>query len=219
MYRRGFYFNFIGLGVVCVHFISILCSSHHPTRTPFQAEQTALTVCVRVRQSAAGHAVEQPCTYSKVFGVQPHGIESCEFTRHVGTGHRIAEQPAGCVVRVMVGQMAAGGGVVFGGSVTMLVVTTVLLVLVDVDVVVLVLVLRVGRPGRRRLDVEDVDVEVGSTGQGWFSVANSAWQPAYGQSTPHGAMRVAVGTFAGHPHGFWIVEKNVQSEEPHLLVH
>lgn len=139
-------------------------------------------------------------------GVQPHGIDSCELTMQLGTGHRSAEQPAGCVVRVTVGQ--TGAGVVLGGSVTMLVVTTVLLVVL-VDDVVVVLVLRVGRPGRRRLDVDDVEVEVGSTGQGWFRVANSAWQPAYGQSTPHGAIRVAVGTLAGHPHGFWIVEKNV----------
>ncbi len=64
-------------------------------------------------------------------GSQPHGTTKLDDTRHVGTGHRMAGQSAGLVVRVILGQ-GSGVLVVLGGSVMTLVTTPVGVVLVDV---------------------------------------------------------------------------------------
>lgn len=148
-------------------------------------------------------------------GSHPHGTTRLLCTRHVGTGHRIAGQSAGLVVRVTLGHGTEAVLVVLGGSVTTLVTTPVGVVLVlvvvrrtvvdDVDVV---------RVQRRVVDV----VVDGMVGHGRGAVRNSMPQPWYGHSASHGAMSVAVGRAEGQLHGFWIVVWNVQSEKAHVLL-
>ncbi|KAJ9155367.1 hypothetical protein NKR23_g1557 [Pleurostoma richardsiae] len=199
-------------------------------------------VCVLVRQPS-GHSVSHPETYSSVFGpAQPHGTDSALCTMHVGTGHRTTGQSAGRVVRVTVGQAAGVALLVLvlvlvlrGGSVTTLVTTTgfeLVLLVVEVVELVVLLVVRGGgggglQVGRLRLDVEVDDdvvvveevVDVGVTGHGRARVRNCTAQPLYGQSPPHGAMSVAVGTAAGQPQAFWIVEMKVQSALAQAVLH
>ena len=80
----------------------------------------------------SGHTDEQPSTYSTVFGsAHPHGNDTVSRNTQVGTGQRIGSHPPGCVCLVTVGHGVVVG---LGGSVTMLVVTTGLLVLVDDEV-------------------------------------------------------------------------------------
>lgn len=129
----------------------------------------------------------------------------------------MAEQPAGLVVRVTVGQ---GMGVVvvvvrMGGSVTTLVTTPVAVGVVLVVVVLLVVVDRrvVGR--QRRVDDE---VVVGAAHVSW-AVRNSMSQPWYGHAASQGAISVAVGMAVGQPHGLRIVVVKLQSVKGHSLPH
>jgi hypothetical protein len=95
-------------------------------------------------------------------GSHPHGTAIVVVVRHVGTGHRIAGQSAGLVVRVTLGH-GVDVLVDLGGSVTTLVITR-----VGVEDVVVV---------RRMVDVVDRRVEGGVVGQGRAAVRNSMSQP------------------------------------------
>jgi hypothetical protein len=118
---------------------------------------------VRVKHPS-GHAVAHPVTYSTVLGSHPHGTAIVVVARHVGTGHRIAGQSAGLVVRVTLGH-GVDVLVDLGGSVTTLVITR-----VGVDDVVVV---------RRMVDVDlrVVVVDGGVVGQGRGAVRNSMSHP------------------------------------------
>lgn len=160
---------------------------------------------------------------------QPHGMPRFSWKVQLGTGQRSAGQSAGCVVRVTVGHVGVGVGVVLGGSVVTLMMTVrdVLLDVVGASEVVDVRRVRV----RRRVEllvvvvvrlrvvgvrvggagvVVVVDVVVVDTRQGRFWDLNSTPQPLYGHAALHGASSVAVGIDAGHPHGLSMVVTNMQ---------
>lgn len=127
-----------------------------------------------------------------------------EVVRQVGTGQRMAEQPAGLVVRVTVGHGVEVLLDVRGGRVTMLVTTPVGVVDVDVRRVV---------GGQRR-----VELLVG-VGHAACVDRNSMSHPMYGHGASHGAMSVAVGMAAGQPQGLRSVVVKLQSEKAHSLRH
>ena len=102
-------------------------------------------------------------------GSHPQGTTRLLCTRHVGTGHRIAGQSAGLVVRVTLGHGVVVL-VVLGGSVTTLVTTPVGVVVVVVRRMVVDVVVR--RVERRVVDVVD-----GMVGHGRGAVRNSMPQP------------------------------------------
>ena len=159
----------------------------------------ALTVSVLVRHPLA-HSVAQPWTNSNVLGVQLQGITSDDRTWQVGTGQRIVGQSAGLVVLVMVGH-----GVVAGGRTTTLVMTRVWDVVVGLTVVVVV-----GGICLRVLLV---------VGQATVLVRNSMPHPWYGHDASQGTASVAVGIFAGQPHGLRSVVVKLQSVKGHSLRH
>lgn len=103
--------------------------------------------------------------------------------------------------------------------VDVLVLRTIVFVLVGLgggEVVVVVVEVRVCHGGQRR---EEVLEEVVVAGHVKALVLNSMLHPPYRQSASQGAIKVAVGIDAGHPHGLRTVLTKAQSVNWHVLPH